>query len=202
VRCRCTARSPRLQFSPTSVVFRREAARRVRGLVTPGRRTARCGGIAGVRRARGSSGCVRRTARGRRPPSAFEMQNDHADRRPACSAPDRPCRKEFPTRQVLASFRDVRVMDRLAHLELGPTSKPRSFENLLLQASAPFVGRASTESRARMRAEDFPDRDGCRRLKQRSCARCRRPQRASTIGGALETLTRDVESIAPKTRTY
>jgi len=106
-------------------------------------------------------------------------------------------------RSCFASFADVRVTDRslIWNTDLIETLE---LDNLLGQAMVTIMGAAQRhESRGAHAREDFPDRDDGRWLKHTLAWI---DSRGSVRFGArpvrLQTLTTDVETIAPKARTY
>jgi len=105
--------------------------------------------------------------------------------------------------QVFASFADVKVSDRslVWNTDLIETLE---LDNLLLQAVATMHSAENrTESRGAQAREDFPNRDDQHWMKHTLCwVDSAGATRFDYRPVHLNTLTDEVESIPPKTRTY
>jgi succinate dehydrogenase / fumarate reductase flavoprotein subunit len=185
------------------VVFGRQAARRCAEVVKPGTRHPPL-------RADASDLAVSRLDRlrhasGSRPTAAIRLEMQKAMQKDAAVFRTGPTLREGCARiaQTYASFADVRVTDRslIWNTDLMETME---LENLLLQATATIhSAEGRTESRGAHAREDHKQRDDKNWLKH-TLAWVEGPGkvRFDYRPVHLTTLTRDVDPIPPKARTY
>ena len=185
------------------VVFGREAARHCARVVKPG--TSHRAFKAGAQDAAISRLDKFRQAKGTRRSADLRlemqriMQNDAAVFRTGSTLQE----GKHKLAAVFESFADVQVSDRslVWNTDLIETME---LDNLLGQAVATLHSAENrTESRGAHAREDFPARDDQEWLKHSLCwVNAHGDSRFDYRGVHLNTLTNEVESIAPKARTY